>query len=178
MKALRSAPLLHKVTLGWGSWVAHSTYVWAGSCYQNWKRTTCEIGQWLLHVRRKAPLEHQPMTPIISYIVLLIKNILIAPGQCLVLQVEGFPIVGARGTSELDSSGWNQTCTWSSLHVIQKKYFTCVTRHVPLSFLCESKRYLSPVWLPIPEEGVLFIVNAKTGRLFPCTFTKEERKEA
>ena len=44
MKALRSAPLLHKVTLG--SWVAHSTYVWAGSCYQNWKTTKFEIGHW------------------------------------------------------------------------------------------------------------------------------------
>ena len=46
MKALRSAPLLHKVTLGWGSWVAHSTYVWAGSCYQNWKTTKFDIGPW------------------------------------------------------------------------------------------------------------------------------------
>ena len=45
MKALRSAPLLHKVALGWGSWVAHSTYVWAGS-WENWKTTTFEIWLW------------------------------------------------------------------------------------------------------------------------------------
>ena len=34
------------------------------------------------------------------------------------------------------------------------------------------------MWLPISEEGVLFIVNAEAGCLFPCTFTKEEREEA
>ena len=36
----------------------------------------------LIHVRSKAPLEHQPMAPIISYIVVLIRRILIAPGPC------------------------------------------------------------------------------------------------
>ena len=36
----------------------------------------------LIHVRSKVPLEHQPMAPIISYIVVLIRSILITPGPC------------------------------------------------------------------------------------------------
>ena len=49
------------------------------------KTTTFEtltMTPFLIHVRSKVPLEHQPMAPIISYKVLLMRNLLIAPGQC------------------------------------------------------------------------------------------------
>ena len=36
----------------------------------------------LIHVKSKVPLEHQPMAPIISYNVVLKRNLLITPGLC------------------------------------------------------------------------------------------------
>ena len=75
------------------------------------KKTTLEIGQW-----RHSSYMWGARSPLntsqwLQKIVLLSRSMLIAPGLCWVLLVEGFPNVVARGTVELDSSAANQTCT-------------------------------------------------------------------